>query len=54
VTWDVYQNEVVNYLRADLGLGDRFTDELVHHCIGIAAVNSVQAAELNVSYKFIL
>lgn len=49
LTWTAYQNEVVDYIRNDLGLGDRFTDELIHHCIGIAAVNSVQNAELNVS-----
>ncbi|CAB4061520.1 RNF144 [Lepeophtheirus salmonis] len=39
--WDWYQNHVVNVLRNDLGLNNRFSEKEIHRAIGLMNVNAV-------------
>ena len=52
-TWNMHQKEVVDYIRQNLGLGDRFSADFIHHCIGIGTVNAVQASEENVNLNLV-
>uniref|UniRef100_A0A0K2TP07 SET domain-containing protein n=2 Tax=Lepeophtheirus salmonis TaxID=72036 RepID=A0A0K2TP07_LEPSM len=39
--WDWYQNHVVNVLRNDLGLNNRYSEKEIHRAIGLMNVNAV-------------
>ena len=44
----MFQRETVDYIRHDLGMADRFDEDLIHRCIGLGTINAVQASEENV------